>query len=347
MATKTTLNKILGILSPDGTEVDFSEFDGAIDKLKEGLKEKVQAKTLDDVNIQLDNFRKRFDFAPLQQALRTVETTLDTKIDEITSKLEGELQAFRDTGTSEKQISSQQLAQIAADISESKTQLEELVLQRDSDVKDIRARFDALPDVFKKLNDAVEGARTEALTYRADDSKADKTVVDAFNETLNKVRQELTNRINNIPRGGNANRNIAVGGNTSVLSMFTDINLKAGAGTTLTYSNNKTTKYLDLTITATGSGSGITRSINSISSNTIAGAVAAIDYVYLVSGTTTLTLPTAVGNTNLYTVKNVGSGVATIATTGVETIDGGSTIVMPVRYTSVDLLSDGSNWEVT
>jgi hypothetical protein len=52
--------------------------------------------------------------------------------------------------------------------------------------------------------------------------------------------------------------------------------------------------------TALAGSVGITRSVNIISSNTNAGAAAATDYVYLVSGTTTLTLPTAVGNTNRY-----------------------------------------------
>lgn len=93
------------------------------------------------------------------------------------------------------------------------------------------------------------------------------------------------------------------------------------------------------------SGSGITRTITSIAAPTTAGATASTDYVYLVSGTTTLTLPTAVGNTNRYTVKNV-SGSTTIATTSAQTIDGSSTATLPVVYSSLDLVSDGSNWLV-
>lgn len=92
-------------------------------------------------------------------------------------------------------------------------------------------------------------------------------------------------------------------------------------------------------------GSGITRTITSIAAPTTAGSTASVDYVYLVSGTTTLTLPTAVGNTNRYTVKNV-SGSTTIATTSAQTIDGSSTATLPVVYSSLDLVSDGSNWLV-
>lgn len=91
-------------------------------------------------------------------------------------------------------------------------------------------------------------------------------------------------------------------------------------------------------------GSGINRSVNSISTDTNAASVASTDYVYLVSGTTTLTLPTAVGNTNRYTVKNVDTGTVTIDTTSSQTIDGGASALLTVQYTSVDLISDGSNW---
>lgn len=93
-------------------------------------------------------------------------------------------------------------------------------------------------------------------------------------------------------------------------------------------------------------GSGITRSISSISSDTTAGATADTDYVYLISGTTTLTLPTAVGNTNLYTAKNIGVGTATIAFTGGQTADGSATIAMSVANTSLSFISDNLNWRI-
>lgn len=92
-------------------------------------------------------------------------------------------------------------------------------------------------------------------------------------------------------------------------------------------------------------GSGILRSVNVISTNTTAGATSTTDYVYIVSGTTTLTLPTAVGNTNRYTVKRTDATLTTtIATTSSQTIDGASTYTLTSQYESVDLISNGSNW---
>jgi len=64
------------------------------------------------------------------------------------------------------------------------------------------------------------------------------------------------------------------------------------------------------------------------------------------SGNLTMTLPTAVGTTNGYTVKKIdsSSNTVTIATTSSQTIDGGSTAVIRVQYASISVVSNGSNW---
>ncbi|MDB5165036.1 MAG: hypothetical protein JWL89_662 [Candidatus Saccharibacteria bacterium] len=92
--------------------------------------------------------------------------------------------------------------------------------------------------------------------------------------------------------------------------------------------------------------SGITRQVNVIATPTTADGTAKTDFVYFVSGTTTITLPTAVGNSNRYTIKNVGSNTVTIATTAAQTVDGSATATLPVPNSSVDIISDGSNWRV-
>lgn len=178
-------------------------------------------------------------------------------------------------------------------------------------------------------------------------TKSGEGVVAALEELKSTVFARLAALNNN--HGGNMNRNIAIGGNTSVLARYTDINLKAGANVTITYANNDQTKYTDITIAATGgSGSGIVRSVNSVAVNTAAGAVPTTDYVYLASGTLTITLPTSVGNSNLYTIKNIGAGVITIVTTGGELIDGSANLILPLQFTSVDLISNNSgNWDIT
>lgn len=90
-------------------------------------------------------------------------------------------------------------------------------------------------------------------------------------------------------------------------------------------------------------GGGIHRSIVVTSGNFTAGAAASTDYIYLIAGAHTMTLPTAVGNTNRYTAKNNHSANITIAATASQTIDGTTTIsISPLS--SVDLISDNAGW---
>jgi len=91
---------------------------------------------------------------------------------------------------------------------------------------------------------------------------------------------------------------------------------------------------------------GSIKSINSVSTNTSAGSAASTDYIYLASGTINITLPTAVGNNNYYTIKNVGTGTITIDTTSSQTIDGSLTAPIKVQYLSLTLISDGANWNI-
>ena len=96
------------------------------------------------------------------------------------------------------------------------------------------------------------------------------------------------------------------------------------------------------------SSTGITRSINTVTSS-ITLASANTDYVYLVNGTFTVTLPNPSGNTNQYTIKHIGisSNIVTIATTSSATIDGStSPITITVPYVSITVVSDGASWYI-
>lgn len=122
------------------------------------------------------------------------------------------------------------------------------------------------------------------------------------------------------------------------LSADTAINHKLTTVTDPTNAQDAATKnYVDT--------STIKRVISSISSNTTAGSTAKTDYVYFASGTITVTLPTAVSNTNLYRIKNTGTATVTIATTSSQTIEGNSAKALQVND-GIDLLSDGTNWRL-
>lgn len=68
------------------------------------------------------------------------------------------------------------------------------------------------------------------------------------------------------------------------------------------------------------------------------------DTVFFYSGTGTLTVPAATdGGVFKITVKNVGSGIITIAARGDDTIDGVATKVLDTQNQSVDLISNGTD----
>lgn len=97
--------------------------------------------------------------------------------------------------------------------------------------------------------------------------------------------------------------------------------------------------------TVVGGGGGITREVYSIAVNDTALDTANTDFTYFVSGGATLTMPTAVGNTNEYNIKNTSAGNITINFTGLETGEGQTSLIVPA-YNSVTLHSDNSNWWV-
>jgi hypothetical protein len=80
---------------------------------------------------------------------------------------------------------------------------------------------------------------------------------------------------------------------------------------------------------------------------TSADSLVATDDFVAVTGTTTITLPTAVGiQGTVYTIKNTGTAIVTIATTSSQTIDGVTTYVIRTTNSGVQIISDNANWLV-
>lgn len=351
---KKNLKKLLARLNlPDKASEGFKAFDKGIASLKSTLQESIQVATLDEVNSELSKFKRKIDLEPLVGAVEKIKSEFDSKVEQILSLLEEKTQeldlSVRDSVSRTAKDGANRTFILQADIAELRNTLSEIAEGKNKELNELRKQI-ALASDHSALEDSIignaEDIKGELVSLGADLVE----IVDGVDKKVDKVKSELQSRINNIPRGGNANRNIAIGGNTSVLSKYTDINIKPGSNVTLTYSNNDTTKYLDLTITSAGGGGsvvGTTRSINSISTSQTAGDTAGTDYVYIATAGVKLTLPTAVSNTNLYTVKNASNSSVLIVADGSETIDDDPTIIMPIKYTSVDLISNDTNWQIT
>lgn len=119
-------------------------------------------------------------------------------------------------------------------------------------------------------------------------------------------------------------------GGTYILSMDSS-NARIGIGTST----------INSTLQVAGSIS------TAIAAKSSAYTIVITDSTILVSGTTTITLPTAVGITGrMYTVKKTDTAgtTVTVATTSSQNIDGATTSLLATQYQSVTVQSDGTQW---
>ena len=79
--------------------------------------------------------------------------------------------------------------------------------------------------------------------------------------------------------------------------------------------------------------------------NLTALSVIGTDYVYFCSGNCTITLPTAIGNTNLYTIINEGTGVITVIFSAGQNANN-STSVAINNEVSLNFISNNSNYRI-
>lgn len=309
---------------------------------------RVSAKMKRDAESQATDFAKK----SVQELKAEIQTVLEDLVKAFKT-LQGELGVTENklTASIEEKINSLRTASAQFRIADSqgvKTLAKEIETLR-ADITEIGSRKVKIPDFGKDI----EKLRADCEKMMQQDEVEDNGEVEGLQKQLDKLEKEFTElRSRTLTalssgHGGNANRNILVNSNSSTLSRYTDLNFKPGANITLSYVNNDNLKTTDLTIAATGGGGGTSRSINTVSVSSVLVATASTDIVVIASAGIQLTMPTAVGNNNLYTIKNTSTSSVLVNTTGGQTIDGSTTAIMPVQYTSIDLISDNSNWQIT
>lgn len=358
---KTLAKKILSKLTTLDQDVQdtFDPFDVELSKLTGKLKETLAAKTLDEI---------KSGFSSIKDTIQPVLAAVTELKQEVAEREKNATKAFSDregeiVGGIEKLIAdfsnqSQESSSLSKEsldaFSEQLSSFKESIFsERTYSEERFAALRSTLATLEQEITTSIDTSIRDIEQKLSATSIADASFremmqaeIGRLSNTFEESRLDILRKFGSLG-GGNMNRKITFGG-VDYLTRYTDINYKAGSNVIFTIVNNNQTKMVDVTIAATGgSGSGIVRVITSVSTNTAADAVAGTDYVYLCSGTMTITLPTAVGNTNLYTIKNVGTGVVTIAFTGGQTGDGSAILSMPVQYTSLDLISDTANFNIT
>lgn len=101
-----------------------------------------------------------------------------------------------------------------------------------------------------------------------------------------------------------------------------------------------------VTLSTGGGGSGITRVSSIITANTLAGASASTDYVFIAAAGMSFTLPDAGGGNNLYTLKNASGSSVLVTAVGGDTIDGSGSVLVAINNQALDFTSDGTNYQI-
>lgn len=346
---KDKLRKILNVIAPtdSATLEGFKAFDDGVAELKRKLQESITTATLNEVDGSIKKLKDSVDFAPIVKSIDLLKKNIDEKFSQVVDHLDIRVQELSKTIDTKGRVLDNKTQNVIASIL---SELDLLRSQASSEYIELSQRVDNTIEQIKKSNTETNSKLNRTLkTFeedRAQDTKDMKSGFSNVDSTIEKTRRDLLTIINS-KGGGNANRNITIGGNASTLAKYTDINLKAGSNVTITYFSNDLTKYTDVTISAIGGGSsvgGVVRSINTVAVSQTMGATAGTDYVYLCTDGIKLDLPSPTANTNLYTVKNISN--SSILVSG--TIDGDiNGVIMPVKYTAVDLISSGSDWNIT
>lgn len=343
MKRSDLLKRILKSTSPN--KVDFSALDNEVEALKKNLEETVNIQTVDDVSNKLKQFQKKIDLSPILREVKSIGEQFFSKGKELQEQIdskEKELESIKKLVVTNDVVGKDREKGLRGELKTLRESLSQLEVIQGGDFKTLLENIESVREIEDRVNKKIEELGVDKKFSKEEAKK----VIKELNELIDELRRDLLNKIANLG-GGSMNRQVLFGG-VDRLTRYTDYNLIAGTNVTFTVSEDNTNKRVNLTISSSGSGGGgITRLITSVAVDTGAGSDADTDYVYLVSGTTTITLPTAVGNENLYTIKNVGVGVVTVVPTGAEVIDDDASVIMPTQYTSVDIISNNVSWNIT
>lgn len=228
-------------------------------KFSDQLKSNPTVKYLGEINNKLTKFKEDFNIASLVDVVNSVQEQLTELQDATDQKLAERLNAFNDVikkiqkdGNSSQKTTEGRINEFVDQIEELRktfTEGNKLPTVLDKALVSFNDRFDGLNSRFQELDkDVVRQIGSASKTSVGLLNKQLETALDLF-------RSEMLSRIANVG-GGNANRNIWLKGNSSVLSRYTDINIKQGSNMTITAATNDTTKTTDITFASSGGGGG-------------------------------------------------------------------------------------------
>lgn len=278
---KTKLKKIFGKINTfeDDTRDTFLSFDKEVANFSVALKEAVSVKTLDQASRSFRELQTRF--KNLDGAIENLKASLTEREEKMSTYLEERVGEIINLLSSSKHSVDEKLTMFASELSVIQLELETLnnfrsvepVLRQE--IKDTGDKLEEkLRDFIAKIKSEVDKVEKVDLTEIKDELKK----VATLEKDLEKLRTDLISRMG---QGGNANRQIKVGG-TDVLTRYTDINLVAGTNVTLTAATDDTNKRTNITIASSGGGAFTEIAISGTINDSNTAFTAASEPTYLV-----------------------------------------------------------------
>lgn len=318
------------------------------------VKEDASLQALETINKKLNKIKKDLDLGPLAERIEELQKSLEMMHDAVTFQFdEGE----KSVGATKEELqklvkdSSDGLSQMTAkQIKEALSRMDALENRlsfQDSDskkgieqvVKDLDARIHAILEDFNVLSGEREMGN-ELVEQRFSDTE---TSLKSLTKELGELRADF---ISKISRGGSANRQINV--NSSVMSTkYTDINFQEFGNIRWSATNDDVNKRVNIRASIIvggggGPGGGITRSVSVLSVSSTLADDASTDYTFFTNVGVVLTLPTAISNTNRYSIKNMSASSVLVSASAGQDIDGATTALLTRQYEAIDLMSNGS-----
>lgn len=338
--TKEQKNKLQQLLSQlesrtGGSEVDLlvKEFvNEELSKITTKVKESVAQQTIQKIRDDVVKFKEEFNLQPLEKSIENLEKAIEDSKKSLLADFEKRIKALP----------------ITPDLTE---ELENLRIELEAKIQILSDNTlkEDLDAIRTQLQDIVSGNIDERAMLMADVQEELDSKVSETQKQIDKVRTDFNTRLSNIG-GGSPPPQFNV--NSSVASTkYADFNFLQGGNIGWSVTQDDTLKRFNIQASILvdnggAGGSGITRSTSVLSVSSTLAAVSATDYSFFPNVGINLTLPTAVGNTNRYTIKNmVASSVLVTAAAG-QDIDGATTALLSNQFESIDLQSNGSVWGI-
>lgn len=313
----------------------------------------------DNLNAQLEKFKGELNFQPIIDSVKSLQDEMINSEQVLRTEFTDKINALPKNPDLTNNIARLQIdfgnklkslgIETAQNIQSIKQQFTTFIEADDKEdlveKEELDKRFASVDIQVKKLQDRGGGSMNRQIRVEGVDVLKKYSDINIYgtNSSVITSVDNINKRINIGIQGGAASSTLALQVNGTPNGSQSLLNLKQGTNITVTDDG-----VGGVTVSASAGSvvSGITRFTSVISVSSTMGAALLTDYVIQPNVGVQVTLPTAISNSNLYTVKNLAVSSVLIATSVGQTIDGSSNALLTTQYQSLDLISNGSVWSV-